>query len=314
MRKIAVATTLGLSILLVGCNQSDDQSSNKESTEHHTDSNKQSQNSNKDKKLANDEQSNNKSSNQNKGQSQQSQQDGSGKQKDTTSTEYYAKVWLTGLSDYRNGKEPFDNMELQHSNISGEAINPLLPEHSAKYPDGTQILHGTPSAAGHVIYKNNGDGTITMYEVPSHFQDLRWSEADYSEKETNNIINNAKTVKLYDASESEIAQVKKYFQGGQTTDSDQSTNSDTDSEDSSTSKSDSHQSGKKITRSNVIDAVEDYEGHLLDTDKYTYKEPEQMGDGKWGFSYTDKNGNLAGSYIIDSDGNVTKYDEHGDKI
>ena len=39
-----------------------------------------------------------------------------------------------------------------------------------------------------------------------------------------------------------------------------------------------------------------------------------MGDGKWGFSYTDKNGDLAGSYIIDSDGNVTKYDEHGVEI
>lgn len=88
--------------------------------------------------------------------------------------------------------------------------------------------------------------------------------------------------------------------------SDTSSNSSNDDDDSS--------SDSTVTRANVIDKVEDYEGHKLDTDEYTFKEPEQMSDGKWGFSYTDKNGDLAGSYIIDKDGNVTKYDEHGDEI
>ena len=37
--------------------------------------------------------------------------------------------------------------------------------------------------------------------------------------------------------------------------------------------SDSSDSGE-VTRSNVIDKVESYEGHKLDTDTYTYKEPE----------------------------------------
>lgn len=67
-----------------------------------------------------------------------------------------------------------------------------------------------------------------------------------------------------------------------------------------------------VTRDNVIDIVESYEGGYLDTDKYTYKEPEKRDNGEWGFSYTDKDGNLAGSYIIDKDGYVTKYDENGD--
>lgn len=51
----------------------------------------------------------------------------------------------------------------------------------------------------------------------------------------------------------------------------------------------------------------------MDTSTYTYKEPEKNSDGEWGFSFTDKDGNLAGSYIIDEDGNVTKYDENGDE-
>ena len=54
--------------------------------------------------------------------------------------------------------------------------------------------------------------------------------------------------------------------------------------------------------------------HQLDTDTYTYKEPEQDKNGDWGFSILDKNGDLVGSYIVTSDGVVTKYDEHGDPI
>lgn len=66
-----------------------------------------------------------------------------------------------------------------------------------------------------------------------------------------------------------------------------------------------------VTRSNVMDIVEDYEGSTLDTDTYTYKEPEKRDDGSWGFAFYTKDGELAGSYIVDEDGIVTKYDEDG---
>ncbi len=79
--------------------------------------------------------------------------------------------------------------------------------------------------------------------------------------------------------------------------------------------SDTHSDSDEVTRDNVIDKVESYEGHTLDTDKYTYKEPEKTDDGKWGFSFKDKNGNLAGSYTVDTDdGYVTEYDEIGDEV
>ena len=70
---------------------------------------------------------------------------------------------------------------------------------------------------------------------------------------------------------------------------------------------------EEVTRDNVIDKVESYEGESLDTDTYTYKEPEETDDG-WGFSFTDKDGNLAGSYTIDDDGYVTEYDEDGEEV
>ncbi|PTH08599.1 zinc ribbon domain-containing protein [Staphylococcus capitis] len=80
--------------------------------------------------------------------------------------------------------------------------------------------------------------------------------------------------------------------------------------------SDEDDSGSgEVTRDNVIDKVESYEGHKLDTSEYTYKEPEKTDDGNWGFSFTDKDGDLAGSYTVDSeDGEVTEYDENGDEV
>lgn len=83
----------------------------------------------------------------------------------------------------------------------------------------------------------------------------------------------------------------------------------------SDSADDNSDDSEEVTRANVIDKVESYEGHTLDTDTYTYKEPEITDDGKWGFSFTDKDGDLAGSYTVDrDDGYVTEYDEHGDEV
>ncbi|MHD0396406.1 TcaA second domain-containing protein [Staphylococcus simulans] len=76
---------------------------------------------------------------------------------------------------------------------------------------------------------------------------------------------------------------------------------------------DDESSDEKVSRDNVIDVVESFEGSSLDTDAYTYKEPEKDGD-DWGFSYTDKDGDLAGSYIVEPDKYVIKYDEDGDEI
>ncbi|WP_239763061.1 hypothetical protein [Mammaliicoccus sp. I-M35] len=82
-------------------------------------------------------------------------------------------------------------------------------------------------------------------------------------------------------------------------------------DDSSIEEENSDSEEKEVTRDNVMDLVEDYEGESLDTGTYTYKEPEQKSDGSWGFAFYTKNGELAGSYIVDEDGDVTKYDEDG---
>lgn len=228
------------------------------------------------------------------------------------SKEYFARVWLTARNDVDNiFKE--DSMNYTPIDMSGEPINPYNKEASKVYPDGTILLSPSYMYLGHVIFKDNGDGTVTFYDVPSHFQDRRWDEDDYTKNETTRILNNGETKQLANPSEAKLDEVANHI----TSDTpEQPEEFDTDIESSSddTSSEKDTSSDEKVTRANVIDKVEDYEGHQLDTDTYTYKEPEQDENGDWGFSILDKNGDLVGSYIVTSDGVVTKYDEHGDPI
>lgn len=228
------------------------------------------------------------------------------------SKEYFARVWLTARNDVDNiFKE--DSMNYTPIDMSGEPINPYNKEASKVYPDGTILLSPSYMYLGHVIFKDNGDGTVTFYDVPSHFQDRRWDEDDYTKNETTRILNNGETKQLVNPSEAKLDEVANHITSD-TPEQPEEFDTDTESSSDDTSSEKDTSSDEKVTRANVIDKVEDYEGHQLDTETYTYKEPEQDENGDWGFSILDKNGDLVGSYIVTSDGIVTKYDEHGDPI
>jgi hypothetical protein len=55
-------------------------------------------------------------------------------------------------------------------------INPYNEDASEVYPEGTVVLSPSVTALGHITFKDNNDGTVTFYDVPSHFQDHRWTE------------------------------------------------------------------------------------------------------------------------------------------
>ncbi|WP_232170994.1 hypothetical protein [Staphylococcus gallinarum] len=289
--KYVAIGTMAASLLLGACDININTGSNDDSKN----DNKQSQKNDSKKDNNSSQSSSNKSTNTNNNSNE-----------NTNSPEHFAKVWVSVLEN-EGGSVDASKTEIDHKDVSGEALNPYNESASAKFPNGTQALYGSPTASGQVIYKDNNDGTVDVYDVPSHFQDRRWDEDDYSQSESNRILNNPKTVKLQDLSQSEINEWTSVI--SESNSSNESSNSSSD--DSSDETSDDNDSGS-VTRENVIDKVEDYEGHTLDTSEYTYKEPEQQDNGDWGFSFTDKDGELAGSYIIDSDGNVTKYDENGD--
>src|SRR5699024_8570307 len=77
----------------------------------------------------------------------------------------YARVWL----------EVIDNKETEELNVShisaGEPVNAYEKEESAEYPEDVISLSGKIMADGMVIYSGNGDGTINLYAVPSHWQE-----------------------------------------------------------------------------------------------------------------------------------------------
>ncbi|KIX91200.1 hypothetical protein TP70_03605 [Staphylococcus microti] len=257
----------------------------------------------------NNNQSTNGANNQSSNQNNQQNTNGQGSYiYDQNTREYYAQIWLT----VRDNIETFNQGDVSYTpvDVAGTLVNPYNADATATYPEGTITLSASPTAAGSITFKDNHDGTITVYNAPGHFHDDRWFEDDFSLRESQKIIDNGYTLTIKNASQSDINYVAQYITQStpQPSPSEAYEGIDSGREESSSSED----SEITVTRDNVIDLVEAYEGDFLDTDTYTFKEPEKMSDGSWGFSILDKEtGELAGSYIIDPDGTVTKYDEHG---
>lgn len=308
---IGLATS---TVLLAGCgflgnNEGNTQQSQTSNNNNNTE-NTQNQNAQNDQNRNNGQQQSNNTQQNN--QTQKSNKGGHVYPKNTR--EYYAQVMLTSFGDYN--QLPNASMPYTPVDMSGQSVFPYNPNASAHYPDGVVRLR--TSGIAHVIFKDNNDGTITFYDnIPAKFQEAEWRDENYSRQETERLLANGRTVPIntnlpkedIDYMASLITQDGLTSYNGPVT-----SNEGGSSSSSSSSSASSSSSSTKVTRSNVIDLVEDYEGHLLDTTTYTYKEPAQFTDGRWGFSILDKSGNLVGSYIIDTDGTVTKYDKNGDPI
>lgn len=77
----------------------------------------------------------------------------------------YARIWL----------QIKNNMDINELNViyieKGELVNPYDNE-SVKYPEDAIMLLGKGVAGNPgVVYSGNGDGTINLYDIPSHWQD-----------------------------------------------------------------------------------------------------------------------------------------------
>lgn len=204
--------------------------------------------------------------------------------------------YTTQMSDEKK------TQELKHFAVSRET------QQISGAPEGMKFYAVSPSVAQFATIIGVSDDKIylggTQSPIPSYKDALKFGEEHNTKeiydkyKDSNEFKQVADKINLYDK---------------MPTFSDEESDDDSSSDDNDSS--DSSSDSEEVTRDNVIDKVESYEGEKLDTDTYTFKEPEKTSDGKWGFSYEDKDGNLAGSYTIDTDdGYVTKYDENGDEI
>ncbi len=74
----------------------------------------------------------------------------------------YARVWLNTI-----GHVEVDELNVQYER-EGTPIN-TYDDESAVYPEDVTIITGRYTADGMIVYSGNGDGTINIYDVPSHW-------------------------------------------------------------------------------------------------------------------------------------------------
>ncbi|KSU63181.1 hypothetical protein AS034_02690 [[Bacillus] enclensis] len=113
----------------------------------------------------------------------------------------YARVWLQVIGNKEEAK-----INIQHIS-AGEALNPY-DEDSAVYPENVIMLGGDIMADGTVTYNGNGDGTINIYNIPSHWpsaQQIEGSMRDYTDK----IISNTEKVYINPGNDEEVIELIK---------------------------------------------------------------------------------------------------------
>jgi hypothetical protein len=111
----------------------------------------------------------------------------------------YARVWLQVV-----GNKDTEELNVEHIS-AGEPINPY-DDHSVNYPEDVISLGGKIMADGVVIYSGNGDGTINLYNIPSHWPS--YQQIDKSMEEyTKEIINNTKQISIEPRDDEEISKL-----------------------------------------------------------------------------------------------------------
>lgn len=69
-------------------------------------------------------------------------------------------------------------------------------------PQNVSFVSASPLAGGVFTYHNNGDGTVTVYPVPSHFQDYDWDDPIKGPQMANDIIRSAYVIDIRGVSDS----------------------------------------------------------------------------------------------------------------
>lgn len=191
------------SIVLVACSDGDN-SDNKGMNENH-DNNKESEiNSSDDNNKNNEEENNNDSSSNNENNNETSKENSDPEENadnDSSTTnendilaEYsaeeieYARVWL----------EVIDNKDIDTLNVwhhsEGEQVN-QHDDDSVGYPEDVISLGGDAMVDGVVTYSGNGDGTINLYDVPSHWPASEQID-ESMEEYTQDIIDNPEKIEV----------------------------------------------------------------------------------------------------------------------
>ncbi len=111
----------------------------------------------------------------------------------------YARVWLQ-----ITGNKETEELNVEHIS-AGAPVNPY-DDNSVNFPEDVISLGGKIMADGIVTYSGNGDGTINLYNVPSHWPS--YNQLDMSMKEyTEDIIENTKQIYIETGDDNEVSKL-----------------------------------------------------------------------------------------------------------
>lgn len=108
----------------------------------------------------------------------------------------YARVWLQVI-----GNGDVEELNVRHIS-AGEQLNPY-DDKSVEYPEDVIVLTGKAIADGTVTYSGNGDGTINVYDVPSHWSSSEQIE-ESMEEYTQGIVDGTEKVSVDAGDEEEV--------------------------------------------------------------------------------------------------------------
>jgi hypothetical protein len=111
----------------------------------------------------------------------------------------YARVWLQVI-----GNKGVGELNVRHIS-AGEQLNPY-DDNSVDYPEDVIVLIGKIMADGIVTYSGNGDGTINVYDVPSHWPSSEQIEGSMEEY-TKGIVEDTEQVSVGAGEEDEIIEL-----------------------------------------------------------------------------------------------------------
>ncbi|THB60355.1 DUF4767 domain-containing protein [Vagococcus silagei] len=80
-------------------------------------------------------------------------------------------------------------------------------------PEEVTIVAGSPTAAGLLMYHNNNDGTVTVYPVPSHYQDHDWDDPVKGKAMAYDVINQARQIDISDVPDDAAQKLVAVFNG-----------------------------------------------------------------------------------------------------
>ena len=312
-KRYLVSALLGSTLLLGACNQGDDDS------KHHNDK-KETSHKTEDKK------SHKVDSSKSKNHSSKSKDDNSKSHSSKHQEQKFDKKQHIAMALFEPGADKYS--------ITAKEL--LDGEYDMKYKTGS---HDKKSVSGLTLTKDNGNipdtpkNTTFYYIKPAKenaasvigvsdteiILDATQGKKTYDQYRSDGKVFSIKDLEKKYGDEKNLEKVVKKIKinkSEQNNSMNQSNSQNQNNNDnSSTSKENNNQDddnnqsndNSEITRENVFDKIEAHEGHKMDTENYTYGEPEgPTPSGKWGVTINNKQGKYVGYYTLYGDGTMDK--------